>query len=119
MVDSKRHSSIETYYDAIDEEEFDRIRTVMAEDVTYVTAHGEMNGVDSVVAYYTDERTVTNTTHQVVRELRDGDVWVCEGTVSGEYVDGGSFDGKYVGIFDFQPDSEKIQHLSVYTRSVF
>lgn len=119
MIARQRRASIETYYDAIDQEEFDQIRTVMTEDVTYITAHGEIDGVDSVVAYYTDERTVTNTNHQVVREVRDGDVWICEGTVSGEYVDGGSFDGGYVGVFEFRPDSEKVQHLSVYTRSVF
>ncbi|WP_137285895.1 nuclear transport factor 2 family protein [Halorussus salinisoli] len=119
MSVANRRAAIETYYESIDDEDFDRMASVVADDVTYVTAHGEMHGVDEMLEYYTENRSVTDTVHDVVREVRDGDVWVCEGVVTGEYVDGGSFDGGYVGIFEFESDSATVEELSVYTRSVF
>jgi predicted ester cyclase len=117
-VDDRR-AAIDRYYDSIDAEDFDRMATVVADDVTYVTAHGEMHGVDEMLEYYEEDRAVTDTVHEVVRTVRDGDVWVCEGAVRGDYVAGGSFDGGYVGIFEFEADSATVETLTVYTRSVF
>lgn len=114
-----RRAATRTYYESIDDEEFDRMASVLADDVEYITSHGEMHGVDEMLEYYTENRSVTDTVHEVVRDIVDGDTWVCEGVVSGDYVDGGSFDGHYLGIFEFEEESATVERLTVYTRSVF
>lgn len=114
-----KRAAAEAYYHAIDNEAFDVLFDLIADDIEYVTAHGTMRSADEMVAYYTDSRAVTNTTHDTFRYVVDDDTLIAEGRVRGEYVDDGSFDGGYVGVFEFDEDGGVISRLNVYTRSVF
>lgn len=119
MDDQAKRAVAEAYYRAIDEETFDDLYELVADDVEYITDHGTMYGADAMYRYYTEERTVTNTTHDVFRWVMDGPTLIAEGVVDGEYVDDGTFDGGYIGVFEFDENAEAISKLTVYTRSVF
>lgn len=111
----QRNDLIETYYQAADEEDYDLLVSVFADDVVYLyPGEEDMHGRDEVYEFFTERRQTTNTTHDVFRRVHDETATLCEGRITGELLGEGPFEGAFVGSFEF--NDSLIDRVSVYTQ---
>lgn len=116
MNENQRAALIETYFTAIDEDDFETLQPAVSEDVQFRSSAGVIDGVDELRAYLTNDRMFSNSVHDITRLVHHPEVSVCEGSVTGETPDG-RVDAAFCDVFEFSPDDESIRSISVYTRS--
>lgn len=116
---STRDDLMDAYFDCVDTEEYGRFEAVFAEDATYAHPSDVIEGRDEIRRLYADRRGTRNTDHDITRRIHDSDASACEGTVTGEFIEGGTFDGEFMDAFEFDAESERISHISVFTRNVY
>lgn len=118
MDTATRDELIDTYYDAIDAEAFERFERAFAPDIEYLYP-GEpvMHGVAEVQTFFEERRGHSGSTHEVHRRVSDREVTVCEGRVTAERPDGTPFDAGFVGVFTFDDVADGIDRIAVYTRT--
>lgn len=113
----KRNELIDQYYRAADEEDYDRLTSVFTDDIEYrYPGEDDMEDVDQVREFFEERRQTTGTTHDVFRRVHGDESTICEGHITGELRGEGSFEGNYVGVFEFDETAEAISHVSVYTQ---
>lgn len=118
MDTATRDELIDTYYDAIDSEAFERFERVFAPDIEYLyPGESEMHGVAEVQTFFEERRRHSNSTHDVHRRVSDQEVTVCEGRVTAERRDGTPLDIGFVGVFTFDNVADGIDRIAVYTRA--
>lgn len=118
MDSTKRDELIDTYYDAIDAEAFERFEHAFAPDIEYLyPGEPDMHGVAEVQKFFEERRTHSNSTHNVHRRVFDQEVTVCEGRVTAERPDGVPLDVGFVGVFTFAAAADGIDRIAVYTRA--
>lgn len=119
MSQDTRSELIEDYFRAVDDPDYDILRAVFADDVTYYYHEGEsLQGIDDVVSFLRNnvleppgvERT---SDHRVIRTIADDSAVVCEGEVDGE-LDGTAFHTDFIDVFEF--DDSQISMVATYTR---
>lgn len=117
MNTTRRNELIDTYYEAVDGEDWDRMLSAFAADVEYLyPGEDPMRGHDEVRTFFEERRRTRATTHDVFRRVHDEEATACEGTITGEMGDDGPFEGAYVGVFEFDDNVDRIGYVGVYTR---
>jgi ketosteroid isomerase-like protein len=121
MSQDTRSELIDDYFRAVDGPDYDLLRTVFSDDVTYHYHEGEsLRGLDDVASFLRDdvleppgvERT---SDHQVTRTIAADDAVICEGEVDGEF-NGTAFHTDFVDVFEFDDDDAQISMVATYTR---
>lgn len=72
---------VRAYYDAIDADEYDRLRELLAPAFTQERGDRTFEDRESFVAFMRDDRPERDTTHEVQHVTADGDRVVAEGTL--------------------------------------
>jgi ketosteroid isomerase-like protein len=116
MDNSRRAELMDMYFTGLDEDDFDHMKPCLSEEVQFRSSSDEVSGVAEFREYLEENRMVSNSTHEITRRVHDDTpVSICEGRVSGDTPDG-SVEGAFCDVFEFDPDSERITSVSVYTR---
>lgn len=116
-----RSELIEQYFGAVDDADYELLRSVFTDDVTYKYHEGvTLEGIDDVIPFLRNEvlepEGVDRTSvHEVTRRISDGSVEVCEGYVEGT-VNGTEFETDFVDVFEFDEDDSQISLVATYTR---
>jgi ketosteroid isomerase-like protein len=117
MNREQRAELVETYFDAMDSESFDRFEEAFTPDVVYrYPGEPDMHGVDAIRTFFEERREHSNSTHEIQRRIDDGTAMVCEGTVTAERPDGSLLEAAFVDVFEFDDDAGGIDSAGVYTR---
>jgi ketosteroid isomerase-like protein len=119
LATEKRNQLVEAYFDALDEEEYEELPGLFTEDATYVHPSATVEGGEGIRRLFAENRRTETTDHQITRRVHGTDATVCEGTVTGEFIDGDAFNGEFMDAFEFDEESERIAVISVYTRNVY
>ena len=109
-----RNQLVDTYFRALDEEDYTSIESAFTEDVTYRLPEETITNLDDAMEYFRNRRRPTNTTHEITRRIHDDETSAVEGYVTGEMPDRGEFEGRFADIFEFDPETERISELVVY-----
>lgn len=97
------------------DETLDDVLEMFADDAVCVDPYvGSFRGTDGLEAFFAELGEVfADSAHEMTTYHRDGDVVVCEGTLSGTTTDGRSFEG--VGLVEVMEfDGDDIAALRVY-----
>jgi len=119
MTQDTRRELIDDYFRAVDTADYELLRSIFADDVSYHYHEGELlQGLDTVIPFLRDEVLeppgVDRTSdHRVTRTITDDSAVVCEGEVDGEYNDT-AFHTDFVDVFEF--DNDEINMVATYTR---
>lgn len=70
-----------SYYEAIDEDEYDRLRGLLLAEFTQERSDRTFESREAFVSFMRDDRPETDTTHEVEHVTADGDRVVVEGTL--------------------------------------
>lgn len=70
-----------SYYEAIDEDEYDRLRELLLAEFTQERSDRTFESREAFVSFMRDDRPETDTTHEVEHVTADGDRVVVEGTL--------------------------------------
>lgn len=117
MNTARRDELIDTYYAAVDDEDWDRLLSAFTEDVEYLyPGEDPITGHDEVRQFFEERRETRETTHDVTRRIHDEDATACEGHITGQMGDEGPFEGAYAGVFTFDDEADRIDYVGVYTR---
>jgi ketosteroid isomerase-like protein len=117
MEVSDRNELVDTYYEAVDREDWDLLLSAFSPAVTYVyPGEGELHGHDEVRAFFAERRQTTNSTHELFRRIHGENGAACEGHITADLKGGGSVDGNFVGVFTFDDDAGRIDYVGVYTQ---
>jgi len=100
------------YYDAIDGDEYDRLRELLAPTFTQERSDRTFESREAFVTFMREDRPERDTTHELHNVTGDGDRVVAEGTLR-------RADGSVWFHFAdaFAVEADRIQHLTTYTRS--
>jgi ketosteroid isomerase-like protein len=103
---------VETYYDAVDAGDYDRLASVLAPDVVHDRPDRTLSGRETFVSFMRDSRPETETRHEVTATYRADDGGrVARGRLVG--ADGGvRFD--FVDVFDVGDDG--IRRIETFVR---
>jgi ketosteroid isomerase-like protein len=113
MSEADRDALIDAYFDAIDAEDLELVRSALSDDFVYESLSGDLEGFDGLRTYMDELRGLSNTTHEVTRRLHHEAASVAEGTVTGEGEDG-PVEADFCDVFEFDADDEAITRLAVY-----
>lgn len=116
-MENKVHDRLmDAYFNALDEEDFQQLKSAFTDDIVYrYPGEGEIQPIDDVLDFFKHGKQTTNTTHDVFRRLYNDDVAIAEGHITGEIIDGGSFEGYFCNVFEFNIEAEQVSKISVYT----
>lgn len=113
---------IDEYFRSVDEADYDGLRNVFADDITYHYHEGELlQGVDEVIHYLRDnvlepEDVDRDSDHRINRTVKNDSAVVCEGYVEGTS-NGQEFHTDFVDVFEFAGDDEALTVVATYSRS--
>lgn len=113
MTEADRNELIDAYFDALDEEDLDLVRPVLADDVVFESLSGPLGGVSGFETYMEELRGLSNTVHEVSLRVHDEDASVAEGTVTGESGDD-TVVVDFCDVFEFDEDDERVTRVAVY-----
>jgi len=113
MSEADRNELIDAYFDALDEEDLDLVRPVLADDVVFESLSGPLEGVSGCETYMEDLRGLSNTVHELSLRLHDADAAVVEGTVTGESGDD-TVVVDFCDVFEFDEEDEHLTRVAVY-----
>lgn len=115
MSESERNEVIDRFFDALDADEFDRLRDVFTEDATFAAGDDPLSGIEEIITHYEENRTASNTDHRITRRVHDGDTACVEGSVTGDLPGEEDLEGDYLDVMEFDPDSDRISYIKGYT----
>ncbi|WP_254524481.1 nuclear transport factor 2 family protein [Natrinema caseinilyticum] len=115
MNRENRNHLIDTYFEAMDEDNFDAMEAAVSDSIQFESPGGTVSDVDEFREYIEESRIFTHSEHDVTRRVHGAAKSVCEGTVSGQTPEG-RVDGEFCDVFGFDGDEEQITDISVYTR---
>ncbi|QLG60298.1 nuclear transport factor 2 family protein [Halorarum salinum] len=116
METEQREKLAQAYFDALDESDYESLRSVFSDDVVYhYPKVSVVEGIDNVVEFMTERKPTSNTNHEITRYLHTGEASVCEGYSTGE-LDGDSFEGHFCDVVEFDSAENRITTLAVYSR---
>ena len=109
-----RAETARSYYRAIDDDEYDHLREILAAGFVHDRPDRTLSGPDRFVQFMREERPMTDTTHAVDSLYQEGD-----GTEGGIAVRGRLLQGRetlfgFVDVFGFE--DAHIARLRTYTR---
>ena len=113
MSEADRNALIDAYFDAMDAEDLELVRSALADGFVYESFAGDLEGVAGLETYMEELRGLSNTTHDVTLRVHDEAASVAEGTVTGESEDGYT-EAEFCNVFEFDADSERISRIGVY-----
>jgi ketosteroid isomerase-like protein len=105
-----RETVARTYYRAIDDDEYDRLRSLLAADFEHVRPDRTLSGPDRFVRFMREERPQRDTDHVLRGVYADGASVAVEGhllSASGDRMFG------FVDVFAFE--GERIETIRTYT----
>jgi ketosteroid isomerase-like protein len=108
-----RRETTRAYYETIDDGDYERLRSLLADEFRQERGDLTLDGADAFVAFMRDERPETATTH-VVETIYEADSGVA---VEGELrrADGSRW-FRFVDVFRFADG--RVRSLETYTRAV-
>lgn len=117
MNEERRAELADDYFHALDDDDFERLRSRLDEEVQFRSSADEISGIDEFREYLEENRMLSNSVHEITRYVHHPDepVSVFEGLVSGD-TPKGSIEGAFCDVFEFDPETETITDISVYTR---
>ena len=109
-----RDELIEAYFNALDTNSFEDLRSVVEEEVTFRPPDGShVIGVSEMIQYFENNRDLDESNHRILTRVDDEATTVCEGDVTGRIGDE-EVEAEYCDVFEF--GEEKISRISVYVR---
>lgn len=113
MAKEERKALIDAYFDAMDTDDLEIVRPVLADGFIYESLSGDLSGFSGLQTYMSELRGLSNTTHEITTVVHGKTASVVEGTVTGESSDG-PVDVDFCNVFEFDADNEGITRISVY-----
>lgn len=114
MDEANRNALINSYYEAIDDEDYAAMEATFASDAQHIRpGQGSLVGAAAIREFFETERQSSNTFHDVTKRFHDDEGSYCMVTVSGELPDG-PFEGDVFAEFEFDADEEHITKYRVY-----
>lgn len=114
---NRRTERVNEYFEALDNEAYEDLRSVFSEDVVYKYPNQRpIRGVENVLGFFKEQRPTESTDHEVTRWVHDDDTTVSEGSVTGKRY-GNSFEGYFCDVVEFGEQEDRITEIAVYSRS--
>lgn len=113
MSEADRNTLIDAYFDAMDTEDLDLVRSKLADDFVYESLGGDLEGAAGLETYMEELRGLSNTRHDVTLRIHGERASVAEGSVTGDGEDG-SVEADFCNVFEFDADDEAITRIGVY-----
>ena len=108
-----RERLVRRYYEAIDEEEYDRVFDLFSDDVVYHRpGRSSIEGIEAFEEFYLDERPLEDGTHDMEDVLLAGDTAIVRGRFAGRQ-NGEKVEFGFVDLHEFE--GEEIQRRWTYT----
>ena len=122
MDKQSRQTLARAYWDAVDDRDWEALGEVFTDDVEYHYYGGDtFYGPDEVVSFLrdsllqSDEIETREGTHEVFNWFADGETTVGEGRSFGTE-DGVEYDLRFINVFEFDEDTERISQIRLYIR---
>jgi len=112
MSHADRDDLIDAYFDAMDAEDVERVRSGLADGFVYESLSGDLDGTEGLATYIEELKSFSDTTHDITRRVHDEEASVAEGTVTGESGTG-TVTADFCNVFEFDDDGA-ITRIAVY-----
>lgn len=112
MSETDRNDAIDAYFDAMDTEDLEVVRPVLADDFVYESLSGALDGFEGLQTYMEELRGLSNTDHEVTQRVHGETASVAEGTVTGDGEDG-RVEAEFCNVFEFD-DEARVARIAVY-----
>lgn len=109
-----RDDLIDAYFNALDTNSFDDLRSVVEEDVIFRPPDGSyIEGASEMIQHFEENRDLDESDHTISTRVDGDDTTICEGSVTGRIGDQ-EIEAEYCDVFEFGDD--KISRISVFVR---
>ncbi|ERG96189.1 nuclear transport factor 2 family protein [Haloquadratum walsbyi] len=109
-LDSERTEAARAYYDSIDQDNYDKLASLLTPEFTHQRSDQTLAGRERFVQFMRDERPMTDTTHVVDRVYTNKN----EVAVRGRLLREGELLFEFVDVFIF--DEHNMSRLQTYTQ---
>lgn len=114
---NRRTELVNEYFEAIDNEAYEDLRSVFSNDVVYkFPGQRSICGVENVLDFFKEQRPTEAINHEVTRWVHDEDVTVIEGVATGKRPEN-SFEGYFCDVVEFDEQEDLITEIAVYSRT--
>lgn len=114
MNEDDRDRLIAAYFDAMDADDLELVRSAIADGFVYESLGGDLEGFEGLETYMNELRGFSDTTHELHRTIHDPAASVVEGTVTGD-LDGESVAVDFCNVFEFDAGDGGITRIGVFT----
>lgn len=125
-----RDDAIDAFFRAMDAEDPEIVRPVLADGFLYRGLSGDFEGAEGLGRYLAEVRSISNVEHATTRRVHGAAASVVEGVATGRK-EGDPFEARFCNVFEFRaadggatgraagegsadPDGERIRRVTVY-----
>jgi len=114
MSTDSRDDLIDAYFSALDESDPSIAREALADSFVYESLSGDRHGFEGLRTYITEDRSVTDSVHDISQRIHGPAASVAEGVVTGTGDDGEPVEAAFCDVFEFDDEEGTITRIGVY-----